>query len=232
MSNGDERIKDAVRQTEILRHPRQTLATFGNTNIGYYMLTEPVYHDIQPEIAETVVRRGRVIAQRPRIVTPYYLSQVEGFSDEARHYYDILSRQEGGNAPGIIYSYRNQPQELNIIEDKVEAVAAKINADIDQQGDPLTTIIKGRDELWDVSLLKFIYEMTRSSYRDNLRQFQSQGLLNMDESGVPLEARMRIEGLFEQVQEGNIQPNELKDELMRWGLFEQYQDRFFAMFGR
>jgi hypothetical protein len=232
MSNGDERIEDAVRQTEILRHPRQTLATFGNTNIGYYMLTEPVYHDIQPETAETVVRRGRVIAQRPRIVTPYYLSQVEGFSDEARRYYDILSRQEGGNAPGIIYTYRNQPQELNIIEDNMEAVAARINADIDQQGDPLTTVIKGRDELWDVSLMKFIYEMTRSSYRDNLRQLQSQGMLEMDESGVPLEARMRIEGLFEQVQEGNIKPDELKDELMRWGLFEQYQDRFFAMFGR
>jgi len=232
MSNGDERIQEAVEHTQILRLPKQTLATFGNTNIGYYMVTEPIYHEMEPETAETVVRRGRVIAQRPRIVTPYYLSQVEGFSQEARRYFEMLSRQEGGNAPGIIYTYRNQPQELNIIADAWEAVVDRINADIDQQGDPLTTIIKGQDELWDVSLLKFIYEITRSSYQNNIRQFQSQGMLDMDQEGVPMEARVRIEELFGRVAAGDAQPNELKEELARWGLFEEYQDRFFAMFGR
>jgi hypothetical protein len=230
MGISDERIEEAVKHTEILRLPKQTLATFGNTNIGYYMVTEPIYSDMEPGIKETVVRKGRVIAQRPRIVTPYYLSQVEGFSPDARRYFEMLSQEQGANTPGLIYTYRNEPEGLTIVADNLGAVVDKINADIDESGDPLVTIIKGRDELWDVSLMKFIFEITRSSFRDNLMQLKSQGLLDMDDSGVPLEARIRIEGIFKKVAMGETEPGELKEELGRWGLFDEYQDRFFSIF--
>jgi len=80
METNDERILDAVRHTEILRAPKQSLYTFGITNIYYYLVTEPVYSELLNNISETVIREGRVIAERPRIVTPYYLSSLEGFS--------------------------------------------------------------------------------------------------------------------------------------------------------
>ncbi|HEX79155.1 MAG TPA: hypothetical protein G4O19_03255, partial [Dehalococcoidia bacterium] len=196
----------------------------------YYMVTEPIYSDIEPEVSETVVRRGRVIAQKPRIVTPYYLSQVEGFSLDARRYFEMLSQEQGANMPGLIYTYRNEPGELEIVADNMNSVVEKIQADIDKSGDPLVTIIKGLDELWDVSLMKFIFEITRSSFRDNLMRLKSQGMLDMDSSGVPLEARLRIEELFKKLKNGEIEPRELKEELWRWGLFEEYQDRFFSIF--
>ena len=230
MGISDDRIEDAVRNTEILRLPKQTLATFGNTNIAYYMVTEPIYSDMEPGVTETVVRKGRVIAQRPRIVTPYYLSQVEGFSPDAKRYFEMLSREQGANTPGLIYTYRNEPEGLTIVADGLDSVVDKINNDIDKSGDPLVTIIKGRDELWDVSLMKFIFEITKSSFQDNLMQFKSQGLLDMDAGGVPLEARVRIEELFKKVTMGEIEPRELKEELGRWGLFDEYQDRFFSIF--
>lgn len=230
MGISDDRIEDAVKHTEILRLPKQTLATFGNTNIGYYMVTEPIYSDMEPGVTETVVRKGRVIAQRPRIVTPYYLSQVEGFSPDAKRYFGMLSREHGPNTPGIIYTYRNEPEGLNIVADGLDSVVDKINADIDKSGDPLVTIIKGRDELWDVSLMKFIFEITKSSFQNNLIQLKSQGMLDMDASGVPLEARIRIEELFKELNMGEIEPRELKEELGRWGLFDEYQDRFFSIF--
>jgi len=229
MGKNDEKIEYAVRHTEILRLPRQTLATFGTTNIGYYMVTEPIYSEMSPGVDETVVREGRVIAQRPRIVTPYYLSRVVGFSPEARRYFEMLSGERGANAPGIIYTYRNEPKGLSIVADGLAAVVDRINADIDRSGDPLATIIKGQDELWDVSLMKFIFEMTRSSVRDNLVQLQSQGLLEMDAGGVPFEARVRIEELFQKLLRGEIEPRELWEELGRWGLSDEYQDRFFSI---
>ena len=46
---------------------------------------------------------------------------------------------------------------------------------------------------------------------------------------IPNGAMHRIEGLFQQVKDG-LDPAILKKELDRWGLFEQYQDRFFALF--
>jgi hypothetical protein len=232
MDIDDERIREAVRHTETLRLPKQSLATFGTTNIYYYLVTEPAYKELVANVTETVIREGRVIAQRPRVVTPYYLSRLQGFSAEARRYFDTLTKQHGANAPGLFYSYRNEPKELSIVSDSLRSVVAKLNAQIDKQGDPLTSIIKGEDELWDVSLLKFIYEITRSSIEDNLWQLGTRGLLNVDSSGVPADARVRIEELFRRVAIGQIEPRELKEELDRWDLFPQYEDRFFALFDK
>jgi hypothetical protein len=230
MDTDDKRIREAVQHTETLRLPKQSLATFGTTNIYYYLVTEPAYKELVDNVSETVIREGRVIAQRPRVVTPYYLSRLQGFSTEAIRYFDTLTQQHGANAPGLLYSYRNEPKELTIVSDSLRSVVAKLNAEIDKQGNPLTSIIKGEDDLWDVSLLKFIYEITRSSIEDNLWQMGSQGLLNVDSSGVPADARVRIEELFRKVITGQIEPSELKEELDRWNLFEEYEDRFFTLF--
>ncbi len=234
MSIDDERIRAAVLNTEILRAPKRNLATFGTTNIYYYLVTEPAYGRLVGKAAtsETVIREGKVIAERPRIVTPYYLSRVGGFSSGAKRYLEMLVDMYGPSAPGLFYSYRNEPQKLNIVSEKLLAVVDKLNAEIDRRGDPLVSIIKGADELWDVSLLKFIYELTRNSLPDNMGQMGSRGLLDVDNSGVPRDARMRIEELFARVARGEGEPSELKEELDRWDLFQEYEDRFLALFRR
>ena len=232
MDIDDERIRYAIEHTEILRPPRQSLSTFGTTNIYYYLVTEPAYAELVKNVTETAVREGRVIAERPRIVTPYYLSRLEGFSSEARRYFDALIKAHGSNAPGLFYTYKNEPKELAIVSDKLLSVVDKLNAELDKRGDPLTSIIKGQDELWDVSLMKFIYEVTRSSLQNNLMQMGTRGLLDIDASGIPVDARVRIEELFRKCSRGEIEPRELKEELDRWGLFEEYEDKFFNIFKR
>ena len=229
METNDEEIRFAVLNTQILRSPKQTLSTFGTTNIYYYLVSEPAYTEIVNS-TETVIREGKVIAQRPRIVTPYYLSKLEGFSTEARKYFDMLLRSHEPHTPGLFYTYKNEPKELSIVSDNLSSVVDKLNTEIDKRGDPLTSIIKGEDALWDVSLLKFIYELTRGSIKDNVTEMGNLGLLNVDSSGVPADARLRIEGLFRQVEQGEMEPAELKAELDRWGVFEEYQDRFFTIF--
>jgi hypothetical protein len=230
MDIDDEKIREAVKHTEILRPPKQSLATFGTTNIRYYLVTEPAYSEVVKNIIETVVREGRVIAERPKIVTPYYLSQLEGFSPDARRYFDMLIKAHGPSAPGIFYTYKNEPKEFTIVSDNLLSVVGKLNAEIDKRGDPLTSIIKGEDAFWDVSLMKFIYETTRSSLQDNIMEMGSRGLLEIDSNGVPADARIRIEELFRATSRGEMEPRELKSELDRWNLFKEYEDRFFALF--
>ncbi len=232
MDTDDERIKYVIEHTEILRPPKQSLSTFGTTNIYYYLVTEPVYSELAKNVTDTAVREGRVIAERPRIVTPHYLSRLEGFSSEARRYFDALTKTHGPNTPGLFYTYRNEPKELNIVSDNLLTVIDKLNAELDKRGDPLTSIIKGQDELWDVSLMKFIYEITKSSLQNNLRQMGSRGLLNIDSGGIPIDARVRIDELFRRVSRGEIDPSDLKEELDHWGLFEDYEDRFFNIFSK
>ncbi len=227
----DEKIREAVLNTRIIRAPKQSLATFGVTNIYYYLVAEAAYNELISG-SETVIREGRVVAERPRIVTPYYLSRVQGFSAEAKKYFEMLMNNFDPNSPGLYYAYRNEPKELNVVSDQIGAVVEKLNTEIDRKGDPLATIIQGEDMLWDVSILKFIYEITERSVRDNVQQLNQRGLLKMDNSGLPADARIRIESLFQLVEKGELEPADLKTELDRWGVFTEYQDRFFGLFKR
>ena len=132
MDIDDVKIQEAVAQTEILRAPKQSLTTFGTTNIYYYLVTEPAYKELVPNTVETVVREGRVIAEKPRIVTPYYLSSLEGFTENARRYFDYLIKTYGHRAQGLLYAYRNEPKEMNIVSDNLPAVVARLNEGIDK----------------------------------------------------------------------------------------------------
>jgi len=229
MSAEDERIMYAVSRTRILRAPRQSLSTFGSTIINYYLLTEPAYSELVTE-EETVVREGRVSSDRPRVITPYYLSRLEGFGENAKRYLDMIMGQYGPHVPGVLYSYKNEPRELTIVSDRLEVVASRLNETIEKKGDRLTAIVKGVDELWDVSLLKFISELTERSLRSNIVDLDRRGLLGVDQSGLPFEARQRIENLFGEVDRGECDPSVLKEELDRWDVFHEYEDRFLDLF--
>jgi hypothetical protein len=164
------------------------------------------------------------------VVTPNYLNQLEGFGHNAKNYLKEITRQLGRDAPGLFYNYKNEQKGLNIVSSSLSVVADKINTEINERDEKLTAIIKGEDELWDVSLLKFIYELTANSIAGNLMQLGSRGLLRVDAEGIPMDARLRIEEHFSSVIRGDSSPAELKDELERWNLFEEYQDRFFQLF--
>ena len=70
----------------------------------------------------------------------------------------------------------------------------------------------------------------QGSLSHNVMQMQSRGLLDVDAGGVPNDTRVRIEELFREVMRGEREPKELKEELDRWDIFEDYQDRFYAIF--
>jgi hypothetical protein len=220
----DERIKYALQNTEMVRTPQQTLTTFGSSVIDYYVVTELVGN-----IA--VVRDGKVVAERPKIVTPAYLTNVEGFSEQARRYIAMMAREHPYES-GIFYRYKNEPKGMNVVSEPVAQVISKISSQIDEAHNPLSTIIRGVEELWDVSLLMFIYELTTKSVGTNVSEFSRRGFLDVDETGVPQGARHHIEELFEQATDNLSRAPQLVLELNRWGLFPEYQDRFFALFRR
>ncbi len=226
----DDRIKYAIEHTEVLRPPKQNLATFGVTNIYYYLLTEPVYSELVGRTEETVVREGRVVAERPKIVTPSYLVNLfQGFQ-HSREYAEFILREYGPHEPGLLYTYRNELDETNILSSSLNEVFSTINQKIDKKGDPLSAIIKGVDEMWDVSLMKFIHDLTRSSLRGNVMELGMRGFLDIDKAGIPRHTRYMVEQLFEEVKEDRGKAPELESELRRWNLFEEYEDRFLHLF--
>lgn len=218
----EDRIRYAVERTELVRPPQQKLATFGSTTLSYYVVTG---------LAEniSVIRDGKVVAERPRIVTPSYLVNVEGFSESARQYISMMA-VEHPHDPGVFYRYKNEPRNMDVVSESVRQVIGKLDARLEEEKNPLSTIIKGVEEFWDVSLLMFIYHLTTSAVSRNVAEFQRRGLLDIDSSGVPKDARIHIEELFDQVARDLSRAPRLVAELNRWGVFPQYQDRFFTLF--
>jgi hypothetical protein len=221
----EELVKLAVRSTFVLRYPTQTLETFGVTNIEYFILTKPVY-DTDEEKHETVIRTGHVIASKPQIITPYYMAKAESFSEEAINY---LKTQKQVLA-SLLYTYKNEPGELQIVDGTVSTVAARIAADLDNKNARLSAIITGEDTHWDLSLMKFIVDYTRDSIPNNVNELNKRHLIDIDHRGVPRSARIDIERMFEEVQGGSLDPDELKTELDNWDLFDEYEDRFYDLF--
>ena len=224
----------AVEKTWIARFPKQHLATFGTTNLAYYVVTEPVYVDLDLDRKEEgVVRTGRVIAERPAVVTPTYAMNLHGFSPEAYEYLRDTARSYGPNSPGILYKYKNEAHKVDILSGPPSEIAYRISDDLDRRKEDLSVVLVGVDELWDVALLKFIYEFTSSSAGANVRELQSRGLLDPSPSrgGVPKAAIQQVEEMFRKVRHGG-DPETLKGELDRWGLFEYYEERFLDLFRR
>lgn len=228
-----DRIVDAVAQTEIMKAPKSYLQTFGTTRVNYFIVTEPIFAEFASGPEETVIREGIVTSQRPAVVTSTYMARLEGFNREAQEYFDSVAREYGPNTPGLLYSYRNEPGVTNIVEGHVNEVGQRISQRLHQEGNYLSAVIKGMDDLWDLSLLKFIFEYTRASITGNINDLYSHGLLTPDPLlGAPNAAVHAINNLFHEVRKGNADPSTLKRELDRWGLFEHYQDKFFSLFHR
>ncbi len=218
----DDRIEYVLANTQVLRPPQQKLATFGSTNVHYYMITE-----LMSEV--NVVREGRVIAGRPKIVTPVYLFNVEGFSGPAKRYIEMMAEKHP-HEPGIFYTYKNETGEMNIVSQPLPELVDKINERIDGRNDPLSAVIRGVEEMWDVSLLKFTFELTTNSVRHNVSEMYGRGLFESGRDGVPQHARQYIEELFDKARYDSSLSAELISELKRWNLWPEYQDRFLQLF--
>ena len=228
----DPELLEAVAMTQIIRAPRKPLETFGATVVNYHVVSAPVYQDAVPDQPEeSLIRHGIVKAERPKLVTPGYLSRTEGFGNEASEYLDYLTNKIGADTPGLLYRYHNEPHSTDNVSGHPVDVAANIGDTLDREQKTLETVILGVSELWDVCLMKFIYEFTNQSSRSNFTELDSRGLLD-DEDGIPREARLHIESLFERARRREIDASVVHDELMRWGVFQDYQQQFFALFRR
>ena len=172
-----------------------------------------------------------MIAEQPSLITPTYALNLKGFSDDAYEYMRHVSQSYGANSPGILYQYRNEAENLEILSGIPAEVGNRISTDLKEKKNDLSVVIVGVDEFWDVALMKFIYEFTASSASYNAKEMRTRGLMEPKSSagGIPQAAVNQIEEMFKSVKMGGS-PEMLKTELDKWGVFEFYQDRFLNLF--
>jgi hypothetical protein len=216
----------AVNNTEVLLTPSRRLETFGATVLNYHLVTQ-----LMDSVDQVKVREGRMEAARPEIVTPqsFLETPLEGFGAEAAQYVEWL-RHHAKDLQILRYGFKVRKQEQNeyVITDGVQAVADRVRTSIMEKDDPMSALAIGVDQPWEVCLLKMMVEVVENSAAGNVQDLRDKGLLQAapnDPKGI----RRLIEQGFLAAAKDPAKVDELGRALQKYGLFEEYQDRFFAL---
>ncbi len=165
----------AVEQTRVLLAPERRIETFGRTQFQFHVISE-----LMDSINQVRIRSGRVDAERPSIVSPDMLAKLllEGFGEQARKYADRIEADLGRIAL-LKYGFVVRKGEVteSIVHDPIEAVAARVLAEVRASDAPSSAVIQGVDDVWEVSLLRFTWDLVRKSAGENFGDLRDRGLL-------------------------------------------------------
>ena len=165
----------AIENTQVLLAPDRRIETFGNTNFRFHLVTE-----LMDQVGVVRVRDGRIEAQRPQIITPgqYSKLSLEGFGEKAQNFAQWL---ENNSERFAVLKYGFQFRKMDVVESLVhnplDEVVDRIRQSINCADEPLTAIIQGVDDAWEVCLLKFTVDLIQQSAGGNMNDFRRKGLL-------------------------------------------------------
>ena len=170
-------------------------------------------------------------ASQPKIITPeaYSKTFLEGFGEEARRYVDWLKEHEK-EVRILQYGYTLKQESFSehVVTDKIEAVIERVQADVGARNDPLSAIVRGVDDPWDVCLVRLFWTVIQNSAQANIREMHERRMFEMQD-GIPAGLREEIEKGFQAAAKDASLIKALGKLLQDHGLFERYQDRFFNL---
>ncbi len=171
----EDSFQYAIENTHVLRAPSQTIQTFGNTVFRFFLVTE-----LMDNVDQVRVRDGRLQAERPTIITPGYMERelLEGFGEKAHEFLGWL-RDHARDLAILKYGFQFKKTDVSeeIVHCPLADVLGRLQEDVSRRGDPMSAIIHGVDEGWEVCLLKFAADMIQQSAPDNLGDWKRRGLI-------------------------------------------------------
>jgi len=211
----------AVNNTELVTTPTNRLETFGDTVVNYHMVCE-----LMDNVDKVCIREGHLKALKPEIITPQSLGQMdlEDFGQDARQYADWLA-ENGGDLKILQYGFRIQKQEIKeyVVTDHLDNVMERVKAEVGAKDDPLSAILIGVDSPWEVCLLKLMVELVQHSAQGNMQDIRQQA------ASLKNSLLENIDRGFLEASRDPSKINALAEGLKQNGLWEKYEDRFFAL---
>lgn len=165
----------ALENTRVIRPPQQAIQTFGTTSFRFLLVTE-----LMDQIDRVRIRDGRIHAERPAIVTPQNYSRLllEGFGEEARGFADWLETR-GRDLKFLRYGFQFRKTDISeeIVHSPKADVIGRLGELLDSRDEPMSTIIEGVDDAWEVCVMKFTVELIQCSAGENVGEWKRRGLL-------------------------------------------------------
>jgi hypothetical protein len=165
----------ALENTRVLFAPTSRLDTFGTSLFHYFLVTEAM-----DTVNLSRVREGHIHAERPQILAPQNMAKLllEGFGDQGQRYAEQISAQ-AAHFTFLKYGFRVSKSDIRAydVHESMENVAGRIGDELRQKNEPLTALLTGVDEGWEVCLLKFMLDLITASVPGNLGDFHERGML-------------------------------------------------------
>ena len=216
----------AVNNTEVMKLPSRQLETFGTTAVNYILISE-----LMDSVNKVRVREGRLDAARPTILTPsdFGSASLEGFGDsESEKYMDWLS-QNAQHLRILQYGFGISKEATNdsVISEPLDHVIENVKKEMQSKDDPYTALLVGVESPWEVCLLKLMVDMVEYSAPQNISDLSATGAF----PSAPTEEDFRrdIDTAFLEASRNHALIGDLHKRLVQQGVFEQYEDRFFAL---
>lgn len=219
----------ALANTKVLLEPRQRLETFGTTVISYHLIAEKM------DVANAVsIREGQVHAERPQLLTPAFFHKLllDGFGEDGQRFAEWL--QDHAKDLAFLrygFRFRREATRETTVHDCLASVAARVREEVEQRGEPLTAVIQGVDDSWEVCLLKFMTDTIRKAAPEHVSEMKRGRMFELLD-GIPRGVRAEVERDFEAVGHDRSRLKALANKLREQGIFEAYEDRFFALVRR
>jgi len=165
----------AIENTQVILAPERQIATFGSTSFKFYLISE-----LMDRVDHVRIRNGKIHAERPQIFTPEHYCRLllEGFGEKAERYVDQL-RERARNIAVLRYGFQFRKTDLSeqTVPDSIDAVINRTKRRVEGADEPLSAIIRGVDDAWEVCLLKFTIDMVERSAGSNFGDLRKRGLL-------------------------------------------------------
>ncbi|HET9418680.1 MAG TPA: hypothetical protein VFO30_05010 [Chthoniobacterales bacterium] len=165
----------AIENTQVIVAPEQQIATFGSTSFHFYLISE-----LMDRVDQVRVRNGKIQAERPQILTPEHFRRLllEGFGEKAQRYAEQL-RENLRDIAVLRYGFQFRKTDVTeeTIRDSLNAVITRTKRRVENADQPLSAIIHGVDDAWEVCLLKFTIDMVERSAGGNLGDLRKRGLI-------------------------------------------------------
>lgn len=216
----------AVRHTRIVCAPERLLDPFDQTTIDYTLLAQPM-----DDPSQTRIREGKLQTFPPRLILPGELTtqELEGFGPQAQQYLDFL-KEHASRIRILRYAYRLRREAFSetLVSEPIDAVCARAKAAFARRGNHAAALVMGVDEPWDVCLLHLFMRLVQASVPRAIQAFERQAKQAFREA-LPADDREEIERAFAAAAKDASLVKPLGKLLKAKGLFDVYQDRFFAL---
>ena len=165
----------AIENTQVILAPEHRIATFGSTSFRFYLISE-----LMDRVNQVRVRDGRIHADRPQILTPDNFTRLllEGFGEKAQSYVDQL-REHAHNFAVLRYGFQFRKTDVTeeTLRDSMSSVINRTRTRVENANEPLSAVIQGVDDAWEVCLLKFTIDLIERSSGGNMGDFRRRGLM-------------------------------------------------------